>query len=235
MAQIEQSDGGKKKKGAQKKMAIHVDFTPMVDMNMLLITFFMLCTTMIKSQTLSIALPTNEKLQQEELQKAKESEAITLILDTTYDDNGGVKDNTVYYYTGKPVTEFNGSDLVSSNIQVARFEGNEGAMLKGIRKILHDRNEDVLKKVEEQKDRWRNKQITEEQFQAEAKKIRNDEKLTRPVVIIKPMEGASWESVIAALDEMQINQISRYQIGSLTDVDKAMVFATPDFKKAHKE
>ncbi len=235
MAQIEQSSGGKKKKGAQKKMAIHVDFTPMVDMNMLLITFFMLCTTMIKSQTLSIALPTNEKLQQEELQKAKESEAITLILDTTYDDNGGVKDNTVYYYTGKPVTEFNGSDLVSSNIQVARFEGNEGAMLKGIRKILHDRNEDVLKKVEEQKDRWRNKQITEEQFQAEAKKIRNDEKLTRPVVIIKPMEGASWESVIAALDEMQINQISRYQIGSLTDVDKAMVFATPDFKKAHKE
>ncbi len=235
MAQIEQSSGGKKKKGAQKKMSIHVDFTPMVDMNMLLITFFMLCTTMIKSQTLSIALPTNEKLQQEELQKAKESEAITLILDTTYDDNGGVKDNTVYYYTGKPVTEFNGSDLVSSNIQVARFEGNEGAMLKGIRKILHDRNEDVLKKVEEQKDRWRNKQITEEQFQAEAKKIRNDEKLTRPVVIIKPMEGASWESVIAALDEMQINQISRYQIGSLTDVDKAMVFATPDFKKAHKE
>ena len=235
MAQMEQSSGGKKKKGAQKKMAIHVDFTPMVDMNMLLITFFMLCTTMIKSQTLSIALPTNEKLQQEELQKAKESEAITLILDTTYDDNGGVKDNTVYYYTGKPVTEFNGSDLVSSNIQVARFEGNEGAMLKGIRKILHDRNEDVLKKVEEQKDRWRNKQITEEQFQAEAKKIRNDEKLTRPVVIIKPMEGASWESVIAALDEMQINQISRYQIGSLTDVDKAMVFATPDFKKAHKE
>ena len=233
MAQIEQSSGGKKKKGAQKKMAIHVDFPPMVDMNMLLITFFMLCTTMIKSQTLSIALPTNEKLQQEELQKAKESEAITLILDTTYDERGGIKDNTVYYYAGKPETEFNGPDLVSSNIQVAHFEGNDGAILKGIRKILHDRNQDVLDKVEEQKDRWRRKEITEDQFQAEAKKIRNDEKLTRPVVIIKPMEGASWESVIAALDEMQINQISRYQIGSLTDTDKAMVFATPDFKKAH--
>ena len=98
MAQIEQSSGnGKKKKGAQKKMAIHVDFTPMVDMNMLLITFFMLCTTMIKSQTLNIALPTNEKLEQTELQKAKESEAITLILDTDYDDNGAVKGNTIYY------------------------------------------------------------------------------------------------------------------------------------------
>ena len=194
MAQIEQSSGGKKKKGAQKKMAIHVDFTPMVDMNMLLITFFMLCTTMIKSQTLSIALPTNEKLQQEELQKAKESEAITLILDTTYDERGGIKDNTVYYYAGKPETEFNGPDLVSSNIQVAHFEGNDGAILKGIRKILHDRNQDVLDKVEEQKDRWRRKEITEDQFQAEAKKIRNDEKLTRPVVIIKPMEGASGKA-----------------------------------------
>jgi len=103
MAQIEQSSGGKQKKGAQKKMSIHVDFTPMVDMNMLLITFFMLCTTMIKSQTLSISLPTNEKVQQEDLQKAKESEAVTLILDTTYDENGGVKDNTVYYYFGQPL------------------------------------------------------------------------------------------------------------------------------------
>lgn len=234
MAQIEQSSGGKKKKGAQKKMQIHVDFTPMVDMNMLLITFFMLCTTMIKSQTLSIALPTNEKLQQEELQKAKESEAITMILDTSYDDKGNVKGNTVYYYTGKPETEFNGTQLVSSNIQVAHFEGNEGATLRGIRKILHDRNEEVLKQVEEQKDRWRRKEITEEQFQAEAKKIRNNENLTRPVVIIKPLEGASWESVIAALDEMQINQISRYQIGTLTDTDKAMVFETPDFKKDHQ-
>lgn len=76
MAQIEQSDKGKKKKGAQKKMSIHVDFTPMVDMNMLLITFFMLCTTMIKSQTLQITLPTNEKVEQQDMNKAKESEAI---------------------------------------------------------------------------------------------------------------------------------------------------------------
>ena len=91
MAQIEQSDGGKKKKGAQKKMSIHVDFTPMVDMNMLLITFFMLCTTMIKSQILQISLPSNEKVEQEQQNKAKESQAVTLILDTERDDEGNVK------------------------------------------------------------------------------------------------------------------------------------------------
>ncbi|WP_290386129.1 biopolymer transporter ExbD, partial [uncultured Muribaculum sp.] len=100
MAQIEQSDnGGKKKKGAQKKMQIHVDFTPMVDMNMLLITFFMLCTTMIKSQTLNIALPSNEKVEQEQQNKAKESQAVTLILDTERDDEGKVKFDPE---TGKP-------------------------------------------------------------------------------------------------------------------------------------
>ena len=42
MAEVEVKDSGKGgKKGQQKKMKIHVDFTPMVDMNMLLITFFM--------------------------------------------------------------------------------------------------------------------------------------------------------------------------------------------------
>lgn len=230
MAQIEQSSGGKKKKGAQKKMAIHVDFTPMVDMNMLLITFFMLCTTMIKSQTLSIALPTNEKLEQTELQKAKESEAITLILDTDYDDNGNVKGNTVYYYTGKPEMELNGTDVVSSNLQMTEFIGNDGATQQGIRKILHDRNKGVLADVEKKKQEWRDKKITEEQFQEAAKKIRNSDEYERPVVIIKPMEGASWESVISALDEMQINQISRYQLGTLTDVDEAMV---GDYKIKH--
>ncbi|MDE6395887.1 MAG: biopolymer transporter ExbD, partial [Muribaculaceae bacterium] len=224
MAQIEQSSGnGKKKKGAQKKMAIHVDFTPMVDMNMLLITFFMLCTTMIKSQTLSIALPTNEKLEQTELQKAKESEAITLILDTDYDDNGNIKGNTVYYYTGKPAMELNGDQIVSSNLEVTEFLGNDGVMQQGIRKILHDRNKGVLADVEKKKNEFRDKKITEAEFQEAARKIRNSDEYDRPVVIIKPLPGASWESVISALDEMQINQISRYQLGTLTDVDESMV------------
>ena len=48
MAEIQQKDSGERKKGKQKKFNVRVDFTPMVDMNMLLITFFMLCTSMSK-------------------------------------------------------------------------------------------------------------------------------------------------------------------------------------------
>ena len=51
----EVQESSKKGKGSkQKKMTVRVDFTPMVDMNMLRITFFMLCTTLSKPQTMEI-------------------------------------------------------------------------------------------------------------------------------------------------------------------------------------
>ena len=238
MAQIEQSSGGKKKKGAQKKMSIHVDFTPMVDMNMLLITFFMLCTTMIKSQTLTISLPSNEKVDQTQMNKAKESEAITLILTTERNSNGDVKKdesgrpmNTVYYYEGMPnITDENGDGLIDDNkLQVQYFVGNDGHVQQGIRKILHDRNKQVLAKIDVLKERWRNKEfspnrdINDSIYQAKAREIRNDSTLTRPVVIIKAAPEASWESLISALDEMQINQISRYQIDNINKTDSVLI------------
>ena len=235
MAQIEQSDkGGKKKKGAQKKMPIHVDFTPMVDMNMLLITFFMLCTTMIKSQTLQISLPSNEKVEQEQQNKAKESQAVTLILDTERDADGNVKTDpetgkpatVVYYYFGKPdVADENHDGLLDNTIlKSEKFIGNQNGEVQGIRKILHDKNKTVLEKIAVLKEDWKNKKITDEQYQAQAKEIRNDSLISdRPVVIIKAGPNASWESLIGALDEMQINQISRYQIDNINNVDSLLI------------
>ncbi|MCM1109942.1 MAG: biopolymer transporter ExbD [Clostridium sp.] len=246
MAQIEQSDKGKKKKGAQKKMSIHVDFTPMVDMNMLLITFFMLCTTMIKSQTLQITLPSNEKVEQQDMNKAKESEAITMIVMTDRNADGTIKHddegrpmNYVYYYEGKPSVgdEDNDGRIDNNNLQRTQFLGNEGAVQRGIREILHNRNKQVLEKIDALKADWREKKFSSNKdqndsiYQARAKEIRNDSTLTRPVVIIKAAPEASWESLITALDEMQINQIARYQIDNINQVDSVMIL---DYIANHK-
>lgn len=252
MAQIEQADKGKKKKGAQKKMSIHVDFTPMVDMNMLLITFFMLCTTMIKSQTLQIALPSNEKVEQSEQNKTKQSEAVTLIIDTQRDENGRVKTeidpvtgvehplHVVYYFEGKPFEgDFKSNDLNGDNfidadklkLKEQRFRGNTDGNTNGIRAILHERNKQVLEKIDELKKEWKagtlaaDKKANDSVFQARSREIRNDSTLTRPVVIIKAGPEASYEAVISALDEMQINQISRYQIDNINATDSLLIMS----------
>ena len=228
MAQIEPSDkGGKKKKGAQKKMQIHVDFTPMVDMNMLLITFFMLCTTMIKSQTLQIVLPTNEEVKQEQQAQAKASEAITIILDTEYGDNGkplvdaetGKTVHHIYYYEGVADTLFQTANFLREE----QFIGNVNRQAQGIRAILREKNKAVMEQYEILKQQWRNKEITKEQFDELAKQNSNDSTKTRPVVVIKPGPNCTYEGLICALDEMQINQISRYSIELPTHTDTLLL------------
>lgn len=75
-------------------MNIRVDFTPMVDMNMLLITFFMLCTSLSKPQTMEISMPSNDKnITEEQQNKVKASQALTLLLG---------EDGKLYYYEGEP-------------------------------------------------------------------------------------------------------------------------------------
>ena len=227
MAQIDQSSsGGKKKKGAQKKMAIHVDFTPMVDMNMLLITFFMLCTTMIKSQTLQIVLPTNENVKKEQQSQAKQSEAITLILDTEYegdkpkiDPESGKTIHNIYYFEGIADTLFQTSKYLIKE----QFIGNVNHEAQGIRKILRDKNEQVMAEYENLKKQWKNKEITKEEFDKLAKKNAADSLKTRPVVVIKPGPNTTYEGLINAIDEMNINQISRYSIELTNHTDTVLL------------
>lgn len=204
----------KKDISRQKKFDTRIDFTPMVDMNMLLITFFMLCTTMIKSQTLQISLPTNEKVEQQDQNKVKQSEAITIVIDgkLSPDSLSLASNGMLYYYDGKP-------DVENNNMKQIKFGAGEGT----IRQILSERNSEVLTKINEQKARWKKGEISDEQYQEEAKKIRNNDDLKRPVVMIKATANASYADVVNVLDEMQINNISRYQIERMSHVDSVMM------------
>ena len=218
-----------KSKSRQKKFDTRIDFTPMVDMNMLLITFFMLCTTMIKSQTLQIALPSNEKVENEQKNKVKESEAITIIIDGKIDEKTGLAkpdEGMLYYYDGKPET----ANLAQgeSNTKQAEFGSKAGAY-DAIRGILQERNKEVVLKVNDLKKKWKdmafsnNEEKNDSIFQVERKKVMNDSTLKRPVVIIKATPHASYANVVSVLDEMQINNINRYQIDRINEVDSAMM------------
>ena len=216
----------------QKKFDTRIDFTPMVDMNMLLITFFMLCTTMIKSQTLQIALPTNEKVEQEQQNKVKQSEAVTIIIDGKLDDKGLARpdEGMLYYFDGMPPTGEELKNLATANpMKQIEFGNKTGGALPAVREILRERNKDVVKKIEELKKDWKemkfsnNEEKNDSIYQVKAKEIRNDSTLKRPVVIIKATPNASYAHLVSVLDEMQINSISRYQIDRINQVDSAMM------------
>lgn len=248
MAEIAQDNGGGKGKSHQKKMQIRVDFTPMVDMNMLLITFFMLCTTMIKSQTLNIALPSNEKVDNtENMSQASADDAVTIILDAKrkkgsfdVDSVNGKVVNEVYYYFGKPGGDAGmfgaGGQVIpeNNNMQKTSFEPDEvkGGVptARGIRKIIQERNKEVLKEIEKLKADFRNGKITQEQYDEKAAAVRRNEKLKKPVIIIKSTPQASYGALVEVLDEMQINSISKYQIDNMTRADSVMLI---DFQNRH--
>ena len=71
----------KKNTSKQKKINVRVDFTPMVDMMMLLITFFMLCTSLAKPSTMHLTMPSNDKnLQDNQKNESKASQTITIFV-----------------------------------------------------------------------------------------------------------------------------------------------------------
>jgi biopolymer transport protein ExbD len=224
-----------KTKSRQKKFDTRIDFTPMVDMNMLLITFFMLCTTMIKSQTLQIALPSNEKVEQEQQNKVKQSEAVTIIIDGKVDDKGLSKpdEGMLYFFDGMPPTAQEMKAITEKTMEnpmkQIEFGNKTGGALPAVREILRERNKDVVAKIEALKKDWKemkfsnNEEKNDSIYQVKAKEIRNDSTLKRPVVIIKATPNASYAHVVSVLDEMQINSISRYQIDHINQLDSAMM------------
>lgn len=193
--QTNEGGGGKKKGGSkQKKISVHVDFTPMVDMNMLLITFFMLCTSLSKPQTMEINMPSNDpKVTQDDKVKVKASEAITLVL------SGG---DSIFYYTGLPdYKDYNSLKLTSYKAD-------------GIRSLLLKRNAEAVAQIAVLKQKKLELKISQEDFKTQVSKIKEGK--GTPVVIIKASDRATYKNLIDALDEMQICSVGKYVIDKIT-------------------
>ena len=196
-----QESGGKRGKSKQKKITVRVDFTPMVDMNMLLITFFMLCTTLSKPQTMEISMPSNDKdITENQKSMVKASQAITLLLGA---------DNKLYYYEGEP----NYKDYTS--LKETSYTPD------GIRSILLQKNVAAVNKVRALKLQKLDLKISEEEYRKQVSEIKSGK--DTPTVIIKATDDASYKNLIDALDEMQICNIGKYVITDIAEADEFLM------------
>ncbi|OCB75137.1 ExbD/TolR family protein [Flavobacterium crassostreae] len=93
MAELNTDDGGGKKGGKvrSKKQNSKVDLTAMVDLAFLLITFFMLTTTLSKPQSMSLGLPDKDPKEDTANMKVDENRTMTLMLG---------ENNKLVYYMG---------------------------------------------------------------------------------------------------------------------------------------
>ena len=200
-AEVQESSGKKRGKGKQKKMTVRVDFTPMVDMNMLLITFFMLCTTLSKPQTMEISMPSNDKdITEQQKSMVKASQAITLLLGA---------DNKLYYYEGEP----NYRDYTSLK------ETTYGA--NGLRAVLLQKNAAAVNQVRALKQQKLDLEIKDDEYKKKVSEIKSGK--DTPTVIIKAMDDASYMNLIDALDEMQICNIGKYVITDIVEADEFLI------------
>ncbi|WP_423147557.1 ExbD/TolR family protein [Rubrolithibacter danxiaensis] len=121
MAELDTSGGGKKKGGKvrSKKQATRVDLTAMVDLAFLLITFFMLTTTLAKPQAMDLAMPDKDETNKEAQLDVADNRSMTILIG---------KDNKLEWYIGlvdKPLTPPTVDNFGKNGIREAIIENNK--------------------------------------------------------------------------------------------------------------
>ena len=206
-----------KKESKQKKMNVRVDFTPMVDMLMLLITFFMLCTSLSKPQTMELTMPSNDEITQEEQKnEAKASETVTLYV---------TADNKIYY--GEGIPKYDDPTWIKETTW-----GSDG-----IRKVLRDHATEqgirpvqriglAVRELNMQRQKNPN-QYPDSIYQKELSKLKagnlKEGKIPTLTIVIKPTDNATYKNMVDALDEMQILNIGTYVIDKINADDEKLL------------
>lgn len=228
----------KKKESKQKKMSTRVDFTPMVDMMMLLITFFMLCTSLAKPQAMHLTMPAkDDNMTAEDKDKSKTEQTITIYL---------TGNDKLYYYIIDKKEDFGNPEFLKETTW-----GKEG-----IREVLRNHRHaptKVLMDAKAQLDTWFNNlpktqqeendsvynralimikkghvdivkdnELVKAQYEKVDRDMKNYEEtgmVPTLAVNIKPLDASSYDNLVTILDEMQICCIGKYVIDKVTDKD----------------
>ena len=206
----------KQAKSKQKKMNVRVDFTPMVDMMMLLITFFMLCTSLAKPQTMELSMPSNDKNQTDEDKSvAKASYTITMYVGAN---------NQIYYVAGIP--KYDDPTCLKKTTW-----GKDGIRKVLITHVTEDGTQPVqqvmLAKAKLDEKKVQNPNMPDSIYNKELSKIKGGEidgqKISTMTIIIKATDQAAYQNVIDALDEMQLCSIGKYVIDKINPDDQKLL------------
>ena len=206
----------KQKASKQKKMNVRVDFTPMVDMMMLLITFFMLCTSLAKPQTMELSMPSNDKNQTEQDKSvAKASYTITIYV---------AGDNQIYYVAGIP--KYDDPTCLKKTTW-----GKDGIRKVLITHVTEDGTQPVqqvmLAKAKLDEKKVNNPNYPDSLYNKELSKIKGGEidgqKISTMTIIIKATDTAAYQNLIDALDEMQLCSIGKYVIDKINPDDQKLL------------
>lgn len=199
----------------QKKINVRVDFTPMVDMMMLLITFFMLCTSLAKPQTMELSMPSNDKnMTEQDKSVTKASYTITIYV---------AGNNKIYYVAGLPKYDD------PSTLKETTW-GKDGIRKVLIQHTTEDNTQPVLEvmKAKAELD-LKKEQMPDSVYSKELSQIKrgeiNGQKIQTMTVIIKATDKASYKNVVDALDEMQICSIGKYVLDKISKDDEKLLKA----------
>ncbi|MDD7596294.1 biopolymer transporter ExbD [Prevotella sp. SGI.027] len=197
----------------QKKFDVRVDFTPMVDMMMLLITFFMLCTSLAKPQTMELSMPSNDKnITDQDKSVTKASYTITVYV---------AGNNKIFYTAGLPKYDD------PSTLKETTW-GKDGIRKVFMQHVTEDNTQPVLQVMKAKAELDQKKdQIPDSVYKQELAKIKAGEiggqKIQTMTVIIKATDKALAQNVIDALDEMQICSIAKYVLDKISPDDAKLL------------
>ena len=219
MAEVNTGGGGSKGKKRAKKQSTKIDMTPMVDLAFLLLTFFILTTTLAEQKTFDITMPVKDP--NNPVEPMPINNAATLILTEN--------DEIIYYYG-----EF-------KNIDTKMFKTD----FKKIRKILQEKNKPAREKMLAYEKNFYKRENYEKMLRAyggDKNKMdstvsamkdsiwKGDKKNgieTGVFAIIKYDDKAKYRNIVDIIDEMDIMGIRSYAIvEDLTPPEKQIMALT---------
>jgi biopolymer transport protein ExbD len=203
MSEIE-GGGGDKKKGGKphgKKLSTRVDFTPMVDLGFLLITFFMLTTSLNKPKTMELNMPVKDD--NNDKTAVKVSQTVTVLL---------TGNNQIMYYFSDPVT----LDPMTPQITDYSAGGVRPMLLRENRKRVPN-----IDSVQVYKDLFKINKMKESDMKANIARLKGDKEGL--IVIIKANDTAKFSNIVDILDEMLICNIGRYAIVDISEPEKELI------------